>query len=362
MKKLRVAIIGGGMIANSAHIPAYKNFSDRYDIVAVCDAFEKAAKDTAEKNGIPNYFTDAQEMLQKMKPDLVSVCAPNMLHKQFTMLALSHGANVICEKPLAFTLSDAKEMFALAKEKGLFLTACQTMRFTPDRIAAKDFISGGALGTPYYCEFSRVRRRGIPYWGTFHIKAKSGGGAFVDIGVHMLDAALWLMGNPDVESVSGSCFKKFCDELGTAQSSGALTGNIQNVRPFDPAEMDVEDFACGCVNFKNGVKMNFKVAWAANLPDETTIRIIGEKAGIDLPTGSVLSGFDCNSNIDILPERHEKGAPFSGHFHVIEDVYEVIANGKEPIIKPEETMNVAGIIEAFYKSAELGRPVAFDEL
>ena len=110
MKKLRVAIIGGGMIANSAHIPAYKNFSDRYDIVAVCDAFEKAAKDAAEKNSIPNYFTDAQEMLQKMKPDLVSVCAPNMLHKHFTMLALSHGANVICEKPLAFTLSDAKEI------------------------------------------------------------------------------------------------------------------------------------------------------------------------------------------------------------------------------------------------------------
>jgi len=88
----------------------------------------------------------------------------------------------------------------------------------------------------------------------------------------------------------------------------------------------------------------------------------GEKAGIDLPTGSVLSGFDSNTNVDILPERHEKGAPFSGHFHVIEDVYEVIANGKEPIIKPEETINVAGIIEAFYKSAELGRPVAFDEL
>ncbi len=362
MKKLKVAIIGGGMISNSAHIPAYKYFSDKFEIVAVCDVFEKAAKDTAEKNSIPQYFTDAEKMLCEVKPDLVSVCAPNMLHKQYTMLALSHGANVICEKPLAFNLSDAKEMYACAKEHGLFLAACQSMRFTPDRIAAKKLIDDGALGSPYYCEFSRVRRRGIPTWGTFHIKAKSGGGAFIDIGVHMLDAALWLMGNPDIESVCGSAFKKLHTEKGTLKSSGALTGSVQNIREFNPDEMDVEDFACGTVNFKNGAKMNFKVAWAANLPDETTIRLIGEKAGFELPTAVVHRGIDNDTPLDLVPESYEHDNPFPGHFHVVEDVYEVIVNGKEPIIKPEETINVAGIIEAFYKSAEIGRPVSFDEL
>ena len=361
MRKLRAAIIGCGMIANSAHIPAYKHFSDKYELVAICDVFEKAAREAAEKNGIPNYFTDAAEMLESAKPDVVSVCAPNFLHKQYTMLALNHGANVICEKPLAFTLADAKEMFALAKEKGLSVTACQSMRFTPDRLAAKKFIEKGNLGTPYYCEFSRVRRRGIPYWGTFHIKSRSGGGAFVDIGVHMLDAALWLMGNPTVDSVTGSCFTKFSEELGTASSSGALTGNIENVRKFDPAEMDVEDFACGCVTFKNGVKMNFKVAWAANLPDETSISIIGEKAGISLPAGNVMMGIDDDETLTTAPQEYE-GEYFPGHFHVIKDVYEVIVNGKTPTIKNEETMNVTGIIEAFYKSAQLGRPVMFDEL
>lgn len=361
MRKLRAAIIGCGMIANSAHIPAYKHFSDKYELVAICDVFEKAARETAENNGVPYYFTDAVEMFEKVKPDVVSVCAPNFLHKHFTMLALEHGANVICEKPLAFTLSDAKEMFSLAAEKGLYVTACQSMRFTPDRLAAKKFIENGALGTPYYCEFSRVRRRGIPYWGTFHIKSRSGGGAFVDIGVHMLDAAIWLMGNPEVESVSGSAFTKLQNELGSALSSGALTGDIGNVRKFDPAEMDVEDFACGCVNFKNGLKMNFKVAWAANLPDETSITVIGEKAGLALPDGCVRTGIDDDNTLEIAKEVYESEY-FPGHFHVIKDVYEVIVNKKEPIIKPEETMSVTGIIEAFYKSAELGRPVSIDEL
>lgn len=361
-RKLKVAIIGAGMIAVSAHIPAYRNFPDKFEIVALCDVFEKAAKEISEQNGIPRYFTDAEEMLNEIKPDIVSVCTPNSLHKKFSMLCLENGANVICEKPLAFTLADANEMFSLAKKNGLTLTACQTMRFTPDRLAAKKLIDDGELGTPYYCEFSRVRRRGIPTWGTFHIKSKSGGGALIDIGVHMLDAALWLMGNPDVESVDGSTFKKLHTELGTLESSGAFTGNVQNARKFDPDEMDVEDFACGSVNFKNGARMNFKVAWAANLPDETTIRLIGEKAGFELPDGMVRRGFANNTKLNIIPEPYEQGAPFSGHFHVVESVYETIVNGKEPIIKPEETINVSGIIEAFYRSAEIGVPVNFNEL
>lgn len=362
MKKLKVAIIGGGMITNSAHIPAYKNFPERFEIAAVCDVFEKAAKDTAESAGIPKYYTDAKTMLEEIKPDLVSVCAPNMLHREYTMLALSHGANVICEKPVAFTLSEAKEMYGFAKEKGLILTACQSMRFTPDRLAAKKLINAGELGTPYYCEFSRIRRRGIPTWGTFHIKEKSGGGAFIDIGVHVLDAAIWLMGNPEVYAVEGSAFKKLHTEIGTLESSGALTGNVQNARKFDPNEMNVEDFSCGSITFKNGSRLNFKTAWAANLPDEASITIIGEKCGIKLPDGDVLRGMDDNSKLDIKENEFAHGAPFSGHFHIVKNVYDVIVSGAESIIKPEETINVAGIIEAFYRSAESRKPVIFDEL
>ncbi|MBR5527854.1 MAG: Gfo/Idh/MocA family oxidoreductase [Clostridia bacterium] len=361
-RKLKAAIIGCGMIAYSAHIPAYKYFSDKYELVAICDVFEKAAREAAEKYDIPSYFTNAEEMLCSIKPDVVSICVPNMLHKQFVLLCLEHDANVICEKPLAFTLHDAKEMYALAKSKGLSLMACQSMRFTPDRIAAKKLLDNGEIGTPYYGEFSRIRRRGIPTWGTFHIKERSGGGAFIDIGVHMVDAVLWLMGNPEIYSVNGSTCRKLHKEIGTLQSSGALTGSVQNARKFDPDEMNVEDFSCGTITFKNGARINFKVAWAANLRDETTIRIIGEKSGVELPDGIIHRGIDDDSALEMMPEKYECGSPFSGHFHVVEDIYDVVVNGKEPIIKPEETINVAGIIEAFYRSAELGREVAFEEL
>ena len=88
-RKLRVAIIGAGMIAVSAHIPAYRNFPDKFEIVALCDVFEKAAKEISEQNGIPRYFTDAEEMLNEIKPDIVSVCTPNSLHKKFWKMQVS---------------------------------------------------------------------------------------------------------------------------------------------------------------------------------------------------------------------------------------------------------------------------------
>ena len=102
----KVCIISCGMIANSAHIPAYKMF-DEFKIMAVCDINEIAAKDTAERHGIERWYTDAKQMLDEIKPDLVSVCVPNCCHKEYTLMALEAGANVLCEKPLAFTRKDA---------------------------------------------------------------------------------------------------------------------------------------------------------------------------------------------------------------------------------------------------------------
>ena len=135
----------------------------------------------------------------------------------------------------------------------------------------------------YYGELSRIRRRGIPFWGTFHMKKISCGGAFVDIGVHMLDALVWLMGNPAVKSVYADTKQNHKDEIGSLQGSGALTGKVDIARAFNPDEMDVEDFSCGMITFENGAKISFKVAWAANMPESSDIRLIGKKKGIFLP-------------------------------------------------------------------------------
>ena len=347
------------MIANSAHIPAYRQFSEDYYITAVCDINEQAAKKTAEKHGIKSYYTDASEMLEKEKPDVVSVCVPNCFHKQYTIMALRAGANVLCEKPLAVTYADAEEMYAVAREEGKVLMACQSMRFTPDRLAAKEYIDEHGCDDFYYGELSRVRRRGIPFWGTFHMKKLSCGGAFIDIGVHMLDALVWLAGNPKVKSVMAVTAQNHKYEIGSLLSSGALTGNVDTQRPFDPEEMDVEDFSCGMITFENGARVSFKVAWAANIPEASDIRLIGKRAGIYLPEGKVYSGMDTEETLE--PVEIPYKTVFAGHMYIADNLRRVLKGEAQPIIKPEEILNVTRIIELFYRSAELGREVSADE-
>jgi len=355
----KVCIISCGMIANSAHIPAFKRFSDDYEIAAVCDINEAAAKETAQRHGISRYYTDAKEMIEMEKPDVVSVCVPNCFHKEYTIMALESGANVLCEKPLAFCYKDAEEMFDCAEKNGKVLMACQSMRFTPDRLAAKEYIEKNGLDDIYYGELSRIRRRGIPFWGAFHIKKISCGGAFVDIGVHMLDALVWLMGNPKVKSVNAVTMQNHKEEIGSLKSSGALTGKVDIARKFNPDEMDVEDFSCGSITFENGARVSFKVAWAANMPESSDIRLVGKKQGIFLPECKVYYGEDGEEMLDAKTIPYD--TPFAGHMYIVDNLRAVLKGKAEMIVKPEETLNVSKIIELFYKSAELSREVFADE-
>lgn len=356
---IKVCIIGSGMIANKAHIPAYLENKDDYSVVAVCDYNIDAAKQTAENFGIGAYYSSADEMLKNHNPDLVSVCTPNLSHKDFVKLALLSGANVLCEKPLATTYEDAKELFDLAKQKGKVLMACQSLRFLPERLAAKSLVDNGEVGEIYYAEANRIRSRGIPTWGKFHIKSASGGGAFLDIGVHAIDSAIWLMGNPTPKTVTAIMKKVHADEIGNDKASGALKGGVDTSN-FNPNEMDVESFASGYVTFENGASLNFKVSWAANLKEENNIIISGEKCGIDIENQKIHSSQEPHS-LSVVPNGFEK-EPFYGHFCIIKNMADVLLRDALPCILPEETLNVTAIIEAAYLSSEKDRPVNISEL
>lgn len=359
--KWKIAVIGCGMIAKSAHIPAYQYYENDFEVVAVCDTSIETAQEIAKAFGIGNYYNDAEAMLAEIHPNVVSVCVPNALHKQYVMLAMRYGAHVLCEKPLAMTLTDAKEMYDYANANGLYLIACQSWRFTPERFGAKRMIDRGELGKVYYAEISRIRRRGIPTWGNFHIKEHSGGGAFVDIGIHVLDAAVWLMGNPKPLSVRAHTFAVHTNEIGSPEDSGALSKNVEKSKHFKLEDMDVETFACGTVNFEGGFAMTFKVAWSANLKEENNIILSGECAGIDTEHAVVYRGETEQNVLETVPQPYE-GKEFYGHFYIIENLAKVLRGEAELLIKPEETLTVTKIIEAVYRSAEEEREVLISEL
>ena len=94
MSKLRVAVIGTGMIANSAHFPALNILRKEglVDVVGVADIRGEVAEETAKRHSVANWYTDPQKMLDELKPDFVAVCTPNVYHKKWTIAALKAGS------------------------------------------------------------------------------------------------------------------------------------------------------------------------------------------------------------------------------------------------------------------------------
>jgi predicted dehydrogenase len=368
MSKIKVGIIGCGTIANSAHIPSYLGCPDA-EIKYFCDIIPEKAQEAVKKYGCGIAVTDYKDVLSDPEIVAVSVCTPNALHKKMTMLALSYGCHVACEKPIAFTYADAKEMFEYAKEKNRVLFACQVVRYNQEYQFAKEMMEEGALGEVYFSEFSLIRRRGVPKWGAFHRKDANGGGVLCDLGVHLIDAALWVMGGPKFVSISGTSSSHIArnekDVLTSLAESGAPAG-VFNARPYSPEEFEVEEFAAGNIRLDNGCCINFKTSWAVNLPPEYSMSFAGSKAGLLLPKMELLSTmgrYQTNIQPRLFPEEARfANEAFPGHSYLFENAVDHILTGSPLAVKPEETLNVAAIIDAFYLSAAEKREVRVEEI
>lgn len=355
----RAAIIGSGMIAGSAHIPAFLTLGDRVCLSAICGRNRDTVTKLADTFAIPHRYTDAGEMLRREKPDLVSICTPNQSHEAYIQLALEAGCHVICEKPVCLDSAHLRRLYQLAAKKGKLLVACQNVRFRPEWFQAKACLEAGMLGEVVDVRFQRIRSRGIPSWGSFHRKEASGGGCMADIGVHMLDAMLWILGNPTVRSVTGFTSDRLfrttpalCCEPGMSGAGNAqVTG--KNIRE----EYDVEEYATGIARLDGEIPLSFQVAWAANLPETTAFQILGTKASLTSPGMQLFDGKQfqpCppppapwNDPAVLLPGE-------SGHRHVFAHVVGALDGTQRLEITPEQTQNVCMALELFYRSAETG--------
>ncbi|MDR2649679.1 MAG: Gfo/Idh/MocA family oxidoreductase [Clostridiales bacterium] len=365
MAKYKVAVIGNGMIANAAHIPAWRDITDIAEIVAVADDRGGIAQETAERYGIPQHYKDYNELLAKEQPDIVSVCTPNVYHKAAAIASLKAGAHVLCEKPLSVSEAGAAEMYDAAEKAGKILYANQTMRFMEPMIAAKAFFDAGYVGKPYYIEASAVRRRGIPKWGFFHMKEHNAWGPGFDIGVHVLDALLWIVGAPKVKSVVGKAYTAFGDkDEGLKESlaeSGAPIG-VFTPRPYSYKEFNVEDFITGFVRLEGGLTLSLKASWAINAPEGGAATFIsGTKGGLslfpELELISNMAGYQTSAKAKVPTTNN---IPFSGHFGATKQMIAAIEGREEMLVKKSEVLNVLRILDALYASSESEHEVVFE--
>lgn len=370
-KKIRVAIIGTGMIANSAHFPALNILREQCvaEVVGVADIRANAAEETAKRHSVPNWYSDPQQMLDELHPDFVAVCTPNVYHKEWTIKALRSGADVACEKPIAVTLSDAQEMWRVAKEEGKHLFPCQCMRWRNYMQQSKKLVSSGELGEVYFSDIEFIRRIGIPTWGMFHMKEHNFGGPFCDLGVHLIDSLLWIVGGKKVKSVSGSAYTKIANQgediLLSIAESGAYNGTF-TPRPYDYREFNVEDFATGFIRLEDSMSINFKFSWALNLPTTNLNMVIcGDKGGLSVNGERLyknIAGYQTECNMKWFDNGKFKGVPFEQHRYMYSHIWDVLSGKTEYLITRDQNLEVTKAIECFYKSAELGREVTAEEL
>ncbi len=199
---LRAGVIGCGEIGQRGHIPGLK--AAGVDVIAVCDTNLPRAKETAEKNGIANAYGHYGELLADDDIDLVTIGLPNALHAPVTIAALQAGKHVLCEKPMSITSADAAAMIDASQRAGKLLSINQHMRFDGTSLAMRDAVAAGTFGHVYLTDVRMIRPNGVPGYGSwFTNKDLAGAGALFDIGVHMLDLAMFIKGFPEVKAVKG---------------------------------------------------------------------------------------------------------------------------------------------------------------
>ncbi len=357
--KVKVGIIGCGGIANNKHMPAIKRLSN-VEMVAFCDIEETRALRAKEQFGTPDsrVYTDYKELLRDQSIGAVHVLTPNRSHAFITVDSLHAGKHVMCEKPMAKTAEDAKQMLEAAKEMGKVLTIGYQNRYRPDSIYLKKCCENGELGEIYYAKAHAIRRRAVPTWGVFLNEYEQGGGPLIDIGTHALDLTLWMMNNYEPKMVVGSVYKKLGDQTQTGNEFG----------DWNPAEYTVEDSAFGFITMKNGATIALESSWALNSLDvgEAKTTLCGTKAGADMRNGLRLNYVKNNTQVQEIPSLAVGAVDFfDGVAQNPEDLeaqafYRAIETGEQPAVLPEQAYVVTQILEAVYKSAKTGRPVMFD--
>jgi predicted dehydrogenase len=352
-KKLKIGIIGGGGIAQGAHMPGYAAVPDLCEMVAVCDVNPETAQTAAKKFDITKTYTDYKELLADKEIDAVSVTTPNKFHLGPTVDALKAGKHVLCEKPLGMNAEECRQMCKTAKDTGKILQVGLNMRFSGQAVALKQFIDAGGMGDIYYARAQALRRRGVPGWGVFIDKEKQGGGPLIDIGVHILDLTLFFMGYPKPVSASG----KTWDTLGKNPELWNSWGD------YDRDKFTVEDFAVGMIKFDNGAVVVLESSFMANLDgDPFQSQLFGTKAGAmfrawgddAIQIYSEQNRQLMNSSIRNIPDVR------SSHGAEVAAFLDAIQNDKPSPVPGENGLVLNAVFDAMYKSSETGKEQPVD--
>ena len=357
---LRVGVIGLGW-AGQQHIAAYDPLPDA-QVVAIAGLEEPVRAKLAARHGIEHELARWEDLIDLDGLDAVSVAVPTFLHAPIAIAALQRGIHVLSEKPIALNASEADAMVQAARTADRVLDVAFNHRQRGDIQKLKEAIDAGRLGRPYYAKAWWLRRTGIPTLGSWFTRGElAGGGPLVDIGVHVLDYSLFLLGNPEVRAVSASTYDLLARAgFGSNPDSGKTGATAEKTKTFD-----VEDLATVFMRLGDGGTLLVEASWAAHRRegDEFGITLYATDGGAELivddyaPRGSLRIFTDDNgaataTRVSVKPGR--------GHVAVVEQFVEKIRSGDWQRHDGSTAAALARVVDACYRSAAEQREIRLD--
>ncbi len=348
---VRIGVIGAGFIGR-VHLDQFRK-QGGVRLVGVADQSRQLAEKAAADYGVEETFKSAEDLIDSPDIDAVVVGVPNQYHLDLSLRALRAGKDLLLEKPMALNVAQAAEIARLRKETGRVLMIDHQMRFIWAYRQAAEQVRAGELGRIYNAKTGWWRLKGIPGWGSWFTRSdESGGGPLIDIGVHMLDVAIWLMGSPRPVEVFGSTYAEF----GPRKLGIGTWGTPQ----WD-GRYDVEDLATALVRFDNGATLSLEVSWAVHTDSDSAsfVHLMGTEGGASIYNTRVKytgQKFGRPYSVEVPQPADAPDARSLVAAHFLECVRE----RKTPLVSAESGVVNMAIIDGIYRSAKSGKSVSVD--
>lgn len=333
MEKARIGVIGLGGVAQLVHLPNLSKINNA-EIAAVAEIKQSRLTAVADKFNVKARFKDHREMLEKVPLDAVIIATPTSTHKDIALDCLNAGKDILVEKPMARSYAEAKQIVDAAKKNKRNLMVGMNLRFRPDTMLLRSLINAGEIGIPYYVRTGWIRQQSSSEkW--FTKKEESGGGVIIDLGIHLIDLSLWLLGYPEIDSIS--------------------------TRNYHHNTRNVEDTSISFIKCTNSSVISLETSWSMPVEkDHFYLNLYGTKGSYSSNPFRVYKKLD-ESFMDLTPSQSDNPAVLFKKSYMNElKSFIGAVKGLHPVFSPgEESMQRMKIIDAMYKSASENIEVKF---
>jgi predicted dehydrogenase len=330
---VRIGVVGAGAIAQLAHLPVLSKMRGA-QLVALCDNDRPKARALADRFGVADVYTDIEDLLEEDALDAVVIATPNHLHEPHTLSALAAGKHVLCERPLALQSRGVERILSAAARAERVVAVANNHRYRTDVQTLARFIQGGELGRIVGVRAGAFRAKRQPDGWRFR-RAESGGGAFLEHGVPLLDLALWLADHPDPVRV---------------------TAHIERAR----GATTVEDALLAQLECAPGIALLFDVS-SAYVGDEERwwFEVLGTRGSARLAPLRVVKELNGRAT-DVSPSgAASRESAFIQSYRAELAHFVAVVAGETEFDPPTDQVVLHKIVEAIYKAAEEGKEFRF---